>query len=77
MRGSYTYRHTQTQAQVNRSTFSGIMTAPRMPSSFAMVTQFLEMKKGAHLLIRKVETYVLDGNNTSSIPLPHDCEIKV
>ena len=24
----------------------------------------------------KVETYSLDGNNASSIPLPHDCEIK-
>lgn len=24
---------------------------------------------------KKVETYQLDGNNTSAIPLPHDCEI--
>ena len=23
-----------------------------------------------------VETYLLDGNNASNIPLPHDCEIK-
>ena len=27
-------------------------------------------------MIKKVETYVLDGNNVSNIPLPHDCEIK-
>ena len=27
-------------------------------------------------MIKKVETYVLDGNNASNIPLPHDCEIK-
>ena len=23
-----------------------------------------------------VDTYMLDGNNTTNIPLPHDCEIK-
>ena len=27
-------------------------------------------------MTKKVETYLLDGNNTSNIPVPHDCEIK-
>ena len=26
-------------------------------------------------MTKKVETYLLDGNNTSAIPLPHDCRI--
>ena len=28
------------------------------------------------MLVKRVETYVLDGNNASKIPLPHDCVIK-
>ncbi len=28
------------------------------------------------MLTKRVETYVLDGNNASNIPLPHDCGIK-
>lgn len=27
-------------------------------------------------MTKLVETYLLDGNNVSDIPLPHDCEIK-
>ena len=27
-------------------------------------------------MAKLIETYLLDGNNTSNIPLPHDCEIK-
>ena len=41
-----------------------------------MITSFGREQKGVCLLLKKVETYMLDGGDISGIPEPHDCVIE-
>ena len=47
VRGFCTFWSTQAQAPASRNTGSGIATALRMPSSFAMAARFQKMRKEA------------------------------